>query len=49
MKQCTSRLRDKNHRCVDCGREVFDDIADCVFLDEGKVIHTKKQWVTGHV
>ena len=48
--ECKSGLRDKNHHCVDCGKEVFDGIADIILIDsDGKELQRKQKWISGHI
>lgn len=47
-EKCISHDRDKNHKCVVCGIEIFDGLADIVDTSDG-IRHVKQMWVTGHV
>jgi len=49
QSECKSGLRDKNHKYVDCGIEVYDGIADIIFTENGQEVLRKQVWVSGHI
>jgi len=47
--KCTCRNRDKYHKCVDCGIEIYNGIADIIFTNNGQEVSRKQVWASGHV